>query len=761
MSDEAPTSGWSQVPAEVLLFLITAVSVASFTRLFTEDRAVLGLLVAAATAHAANTVARRLALGVLGTTTLVGGSFVFQVSIVLYPHTSWVGLPTGATVATFVDDIQRAWELFRDVQAPVPAERGFVLAATIAVWLAASLADWAGHRLRATAEAVLPAGALFVFATLLGRGGGGLVMATVLAAAVGGFALAQRTALAATDTTWIGGRTNAGVVALARSGGLAVVTTALVAGVIVPLIPADDGGLVDWPRRGGPGRTTVSPLVDIRTRLVQQPETVVFKVQSERPDYWRLTSLDQFDGVIWSSKESFSDADGRLPSQPPDATTRDLEQTYSIVALGGIWAPAALTPVDLRQTSAELRWNGEMATLIVPTAVTSIDGASYRVVSRVPSFTPADLDGVLPDPLPDDLAAATELPSGLPSEMFDLAREVTADAPPTPYGQARALQDWFRNSFTYDVNGVNAGHGKNAITAFLEAREGYCEQFAGTYAAMARSLGLPARVAVGFTPGEVDPSGSIYTVRGRNAHAWPEVFIPDVGWVPFEPTPGRGQPGTELYTGVEPAQDSADPIPTTTTTSVSTPPAAPATPTTAPSRSTTVPPGLDLGEDVPPSGGRERDSTLTPVDVTVFVLGVTLLVLLVHVAGVAGLQVLRRRRRHRAIGLSNKVQLAWADAVASLSRLGLVPALAETDTEYAARVAGSVGPAGPALARLAALATRAAWGPSAPTADPGVVAEAGQLAGLIGVEARRHLTWDQRLRLLLDPRSSLRAPSGA
>ena len=103
-----------------------------------------------------------------------------------------------------------------------------------------------------------------------------------------------------------------------------------------------------------------------------------------------------------------------------------------------------------------------------------------------------------------------------------------------------ALQDWFRTNFDYSLDSP-AGHGDDALVDFLESGVGYCEQFAGAYAAMARSLGIPARVAVGFTPGNEDPDDpGLYRVLGRHAHAWPEVYFPGTGWVAFEPTPGRG-----------------------------------------------------------------------------------------------------------------------------------------------------------------------------------------------------------------------------
>ena len=119
------------------------------------------------------------------------------------------------------------------------------------------------------------------------------------------------------------------------------------------------------------------------------------------------------------------------------------------------------------------------------------------------------------------------------------------------------LQDWFRSEFQYSLN-VPQGHSTSAIEAFLRNRIGYCEQFAGTFAAMARSLGVPARVAVGYTQGLEQPDGS-RQVLGKNAHAWPEIWFDGLGWVPFEPTPGRGAPGAEEYTGVAPAQDESAP----------------------------------------------------------------------------------------------------------------------------------------------------------------------------------------------------------
>ena len=183
---------------------------------------------------------------------------------------------------------------------------------------------------------------------------------------------------------------------------------------------------------------------------------------------------------------------------------------------------------------------------------------------------------------------------GLSPQVRREARRATRTAI-TPYQQAMALQDYFRNGFEYNTE-VDYREEPDPVLAFIQARKGFCQQFASTFALMARSLGLPARVAVGFTQGDSvaqlpgTDGAAGFVVRGRHAHAWPEVYFDGVGWVPFEPTTGRGNPQATTYTGVAPEQ--ADP-----------PPAQAATTTIAPS---TTPGGPVRGhhDDAEPGGRR-------------------------------------------------------------------------------------------------------------------------------------------------------------
>ncbi len=122
-----------------------------------------------------------------------------------------------------------------------------------------------------------------------------------------------------------------------------------------------------------------------------------------------------------------------------------------------------------------------------------------------------------------------------------------------------ALQNHFQG-YDYSLD-VDSGQGAT-IGRFLRARRGSAQEFSSTFTLMARAVGVPARVAVGFTWG--DPVGEpdletgrqTYVVSDRHAHAWPEVYFDGLGWVAFEPTPGRGAPSSVGYAGVTPQQAS-------------------------------------------------------------------------------------------------------------------------------------------------------------------------------------------------------------
>ena len=227
----------------------------------------------------------------------------------------------------------------------------------------------------------------------------------------------------------------------------------------------------------------------------------------------------------------------------PHRTAAPIRQQLQILALQGQLVPAAADPTQV-EPNTDIRFNADTSTLVTLSELAS--GDQFTIVSKAPDVTLDELRAATTDNPPDDVVL--ELPDNVPGVVSDLATEVTAGAT-TDYDRMIALQDWFRNEFTYDLT-VAASDDGDAIEMFLQTRSGSCEQFASTFAVMARTLGIPSRVAVGFTPGELNADGS-YSVFGKNSHAWPEVWFDGIGWVAFEPTPQRAIPGAEDYTGVE------------------------------------------------------------------------------------------------------------------------------------------------------------------------------------------------------------------
>ena len=163
-------------------------------------------------------------------------------------------------------------------------------------------------------------------------------------------------------------------------------------------------------------------------------------------------------------------------------------------------------------------------------------GTTYAMTVEIPTLTADDLKAASGRP-PAGLEPYLAVPQTAHTEdIRALATQISADAS-GPYNQALALQTYFRDMsrFVYDTR-VAPGRTDDAVWDFLTSRHGYCVQFATSMAIMARSLGIPARLGVGFLPGVADDSG-VYTVTGRLSHTWPELYFPSVGWVRFEPTP--------------------------------------------------------------------------------------------------------------------------------------------------------------------------------------------------------------------------------
>jgi len=735
------------IVAEVGLTLVTLAAIAGFVRLYRDTSFFVPLAVLAVCAHAVAALCRRrrLAPPLIALIAVAVGAVL--IVWLLFGRTTVLGIPTFHTFHAANAELHRAWGRFGVVIAPAPVFPGFQLAAAVAVWAGVWFSDWSAFRLWASAESLAPATVLFVFTSLLGAPRHRGWTTVLFAGAAMAFMLVHRMARQEGASTWVATAPGAGRRSLVRAGGALGAVAILGGAALGPQVPgARDEAILSW-RQGPAGtgsRITVSPLVDIRKRLVQQSNKEAFNVRSNRPAYWRLTSLDTFDGRIWSSGGSFSQAQGSLPNTAGSSPDRRVEQEFEIGALDAIWAPAAFEASSVDPGDSRMRWDADSATLIVDDDRTTSDGLIYRVVSEAPQLTGGMLRRAS-TPVPDEIGRTyLGLPGDFNREAALLARKVTR-AGRTPYDRALLLQNWFRDRFTYDVS-VPAGHSEDAIAEFLSTRRGYCEQFAGTYAAMARSIGLPSRVGVGFTPGDTDPSDpDLYHVKGKHAHAWPEVWLGDVGWVPFEPTPGRGAPGAEPYTGVRPQQAASARLNGTGTTAPETTPSS-----STPAGANRLNPerfNINAGNGSAGRGGKHRatDNPFVMAPLALLLAGLSYLGLTFLVP-----RLRRRRARARAISAQERVTLAWDEAaMAVAANRATLPFSSETHHEYASRVAPVLGPAAGAHQELASLASAATWSDTGP-AEPSV-ARAEALSRSIEHQVGQRLTGRDRVRNRLNP----------
>jgi transglutaminase-like putative cysteine protease len=678
--------------AEAGLTAVTLAAVLGMSRLF-ETGGWLGPLAAnALAAHIVVALARRrgLSLPTTGALMVVGAAVV--ATWASYWSTTAFGIPTGDTWSAMQLDLDRAWSLYQSVVAPAPVERGFVLASSVAIWFIAYVADWAAFRLWVPFEATLPAGTLFLFTALLGaeRGRGWAV--GLYAAAMLGFLLLHRMARQDGTSHWVADRNAQGHRSLLVAGASLGLVAVITGSVLGPSVPgAHSPGVIDPRslREGDQSRRTISPLVDIRSRLVDQSIVEVFQVRSPQASYWRLTSLERFDGTIWSSSGTYGNADGTLPEAVSTTLSSEtFDQSFTIKSLAAIWLPSAYEPRAIDTGGLDVLYEEDSATLIVDKGVESSDGLVYKVTSASPRITPADLAGAsseVPEAIRDRFLG---LPDDFNPSIRQLAEELTAGTS-TPYDAALALQNHLR-SFTYDLE-VLPGHSDDVLAQFLfVTKRGYCEQFAGAFAAMARSIGLPARVAVGFTPGEPDPlDPTLFHVRGEHAHAWPEVFLAGAGWVSFEPTPGRGQPFAESYTGVPQAQvtpgrpGESTAIPTTTTA-----PGSPAIP------DPTSDPRVRDNELGTNAGNPNSTTDKAPVPIRFLVrplrqaapiVGIAVLVYVILFP--LGLVIRRRLRRRRATTPAERIALAWTEVTEEAGLVGYQEVSSDTFDERARRLA--------------------------------------------------------------------------
>ncbi|MEJ5249681.1 MAG: transglutaminase-like domain-containing protein [Caldilinea sp.] len=284
--------------------------------------------------------------------------------------------------------------------------------------------------------------------------------------------------------------------------------------------------------RGGP---TLNERPVMRVRTSEPPR---FYDAPPLAHNLRGMTFSTYDGRGWQNPASLLRTE-RAAEQPwaslSDEGRRPLLQNVSMNLVGRTLFAAGEPLAPSVSYQAEERFPGDLV------ALRSAE-RSYTIVSLVPALSADELDA-LPgwevEALPDDYAIYLELPERVTSRVRALATQLTADEA-TLFAKATAIERYLR-TFPYDLTVPSPPeHVQDVADYFLfDLQRGYCDYYATAFVVLARAAGIPARFVTGFTNGSWNPEQQAWTVTEADAHSWPEVYFPQVGWIPFEPTAGR------------------------------------------------------------------------------------------------------------------------------------------------------------------------------------------------------------------------------
>ncbi|MFE4614779.1 DUF3488 and DUF4129 domain-containing transglutaminase family protein [Streptomyces sp. NPDC056747] len=659
---------------------------------------------------------------------------------------------------------------------PAPDTEGIRLMLVGGVVAIGLLVDTLAVTFRRAAPAGLPLLALYSVAAGLSGGGAGWLWFLLAASGYLLLLLAEgRDRLSQWGRVFGGAQRSGRPGSSAASGGPAfapartgrrIGAVAMGAAMVVPLaLPGLSGGLFgggsgEGTGGRGPGGTitAVNPLVSLQDNLRQPEDREVLRYRTNARDtsnlYLRLVALDQFDGASWkSSVRPIEDVPKQLPW--PEGLGQDVkvtEVTSNFVASEAYeqrWLPM---PYPAGRVGIDGKWRYEPAgRMLVGDDKQTTSGVRYQVSSLDVQPTAGQLAaaGQAPAKL---RAEYTKVPASLPADVREVARQVTKGAR-NDYEKAVKLQDWFAKDggFRYDVE-VTSGTGVQAISRFLKDKEGFCVHFSFSMAAMARSLGIPARVAVGFMPGTPQTDGSV-SVGIRDAHAWPELYFDGAGWLRFEPTPARGS--TPVYTRQEtPSGEATGPAQPQQSAS--------AQPSAAPSASESCTPQMrrlgDCGPDTAVGGDFSDGSGSDPLKVALISLGTLLVLALPFVP-----MLWRTRVRARRLGpgggrgpedLAARTLAVWQEITDTAWDYGVEPDESMTPRKTAARMVrlGELtGEPADAVHRTARAVEEVLYAPR-PVPAAGLAEEAARIRAGFHASADR----TARLRARFAPRSAVR-----
>jgi len=507
----------------------------------------------------------QLVVGGLAATSQVAGTFVVT-------GDGWLRL--GSELSAAVDTAQR-------YQAPIPDDApGIEPLLILGGWFCLVLLDLCVGGLRRVSLAGLPL--LTIYSIPVSMLGGGVPWWS-FALTAGGFLTMLFLQHREQTSRWGRGIGEAGrepgtSVAVSshaiRTSAGSLGSVALLLAVLIPqFVPTLSLSVFGFGQGNGNGGdiTVANPMVDLRRDLLRGEDRPLLQVRTDNPapSYLRIAALNRYSDQEWSTGDrdipDEQRAQGPISNPDLDPTVSRTRYQTDVSARIDFESPWLPTAYPLERIFAPGDWRYDVTTFDFLSAEDDLDtaGLNYSMTElelELDAKTLADAPSWSGKVSRDFI----ELPDDFPAFVRTLAQEVTRDVP-SRYEKAVALQEWFREDggFEYSLDNVEPGNGTDELVAFLTegdgGRIGYCEQFAASMAVMARSLGIPARVAVGFlTPQPIGPETFEYS--SDDLHAWPELYFSGAGWVTFEPTPADRAATVPSYTEgglpiVEPTND--------------------------------------------------------------------------------------------------------------------------------------------------------------------------------------------------------------
>ncbi len=470
-------------------------------------------------------------------------------------------LPTASTVTGLRDLIDSGMAVASKYPAPAPESAGLTMLVLLAIGVVGVLVDFFGAGLRRVPLTGLPL--LTMYTVPVTALPDGIPFYGFLPGAVAYVALlltderdrlshwgrlVSRTAHGHENTAM----DTSSLVATGRRVSAIAISTAVLLPIFIPAFSSSflDGSGGTGPGTGKGGQLSFDdPMVSLASSL-RRPEPVDLLEVSDDvvPDYLRLVVLDRPGPNAWSANAVDLDntiaVSSVLPRPGGLSDTIESEQHQMTIDVtdefsqNSSWLPV---PYFSQYVAIGEDWayvpRDQTVTATTETSASDLPDYTVTYSQSMPTQDQLAAAGPAPADIRDEFAA---VPDDVPPGIENLARALTSGAA-TPYESAVLLQSFFRDAdeFSYDLDAAY-GYGYEAMTEFLQKRRGFCQQFAATMAMMARTLGIPSRIVVGFLKPERKEGDETYVITSDNVHAWPELYFEGAGWVRFEPTPGVG-----------------------------------------------------------------------------------------------------------------------------------------------------------------------------------------------------------------------------